>query len=192
MSAGGRQTGIHGLAHHGRDAGRRLPGHPADADGVGVDDLPSAVVVRREVIEPHLRDVYDDAHLRRVRQYELRGDYHPASRARHPHIHSRIGAVDLVVADAEATSDVGQGVLLGGLGDLHFADDLIVEFGVDGESVCLLGRRLGWRCRRGGRRRGGRRGGGQDADERSAGEQRADEFGRRAGAASAGCHGVGL
>jgi hypothetical protein len=98
----------------------------SDAEGVGVDDLPSFLRARWEVVEPHLRDIHDNAHMRRVRQHELRGDYDSASVAGHPHVHSRVGALDLVVADIKAASDVRQGILRRGPGDLHLTDDLII------------------------------------------------------------------
>ena len=52
---------------------RRAPAHLADADRMGEHDLRLALLARREIEEPHLRHVDDDALARRVRQDELRG-----------------------------------------------------------------------------------------------------------------------
>ena len=136
------------LAHRGRrppdrvllrdddlgDAFRRLPADLADADRVRVDHLRLALLVLREVVDAHRREVDDDAFARRIGQHELRGHHDLAARARQPRIDARIGAHDLFVADVEAPRDVRQRVFLAGDGDLHLADHVVVS-GIELEAM---------------------------------------------------------
>ena len=66
---------------------------------------------RREIIEPHLGDIDDDAFVRRLRQQMLGRHLDVPADARHPRVDHRIGGDDRDIADIVLARDIEQGIL---------------------------------------------------------------------------------
>jgi hypothetical protein len=112
--------------------GHALRGPPAglaDTDRVRVHLLRFTLAVRRKVVQPHGRDIDDDAFARCVRQHESRRHHDVVAGTGDPWIDAGIGPDDLLVTDVEAPGDIRQRVFLRGDRDLHIADDVILGIG---------------------------------------------------------------
>ena len=81
--------------------------------------------LRREVVQPQLGDVDDDAALRRTRQHVEARDRDLGAFARQPLVDAGVRLPQLLVADVVGASERYEGVFVAGFDDLDFAEDFV-------------------------------------------------------------------